>query len=122
MNRLTCCVASMVTVLACGCAAAPEETAEGGRAAETVTEPSAVAATTAGATNPAGGAALAPLIVDAKELAAVSPPLQCREMLIKGSNVIRKTCGTKAQWEKYDRAEAAEAAALTRTLQGGRYR
>ena len=64
----------------------------------------------------------APVIVDANQLAATTPPITCRDMLRRGSNVIVQRCMTAADWKRYERQEAHDAGELVRALQGGRYR
>jgi hypothetical protein len=106
--------------LAAGCATGPE------RAADAATEPqAALAADAQGAASAVGAAAIGttpPLVVDAREAAAIAPPIRCREMLRKGSNVIVRYCGTEAQWKSFDLRQQQDAQQMVRELQGGRYR
>lgn len=108
-------------------AAAPAGVTEPANAAAPtgVTEP-ANAAAPASAPDPADAAApatpIAPVIVDANQLAATTPPITCRDMLRRGSNVIVQRCMTEAEWKRYERQEAHDAGELVRALQGGRYR
>jgi hypothetical protein len=45
----------------------------------------------------------------------------CREMLVTGSNQLRRVCGTTEQWDRYDRRQAAVAQALVMRMQGSAY-
>jgi hypothetical protein len=137
-------VALVTLFAAAGCASSPEVADE---ALGVTTAATAASATTAAATfleTPANTAALATTsttaatpvaateepgtvvpvtVVDVNELvASQSPPVVCREVLKRGSNVHINLCGTAEQWKRYARQEAEDAAALTRMMQGGRYR
>ncbi len=52
--------------------------------------------------------------------AAEGPPI-CRDVLIRGSNVIETVCLTSAQWDAFDRRQRQEAQDLGRALQGSPY-
>jgi hypothetical protein len=105
---------ALAALVVAGCAANPE------------IESGASAALAGSATNaaPRAGAAVTPnLVVDVNDLAARAPaPVICRDMLKPNSNVITRQCMTEADWKRYKIAEAANAAEIVRTLQGGAYR
>jgi len=108
---------ALAALVVAGCAANPE--LESG---DTVVS----AALAGSATNaaPRAGAAVTPnLVVDVNDLAARAPaPVICRDMLKPNSNVIVRQCMTAADWKRYSTAEAEQAGAIVRMLQGGAYR
>ena len=62
-------------------------------------------------------------VVDAAELIAREPPrVICREILKPNSNVHVLQCLTAENWKIWDRAEARNAAAIVRMMQGNPYR
>jgi hypothetical protein len=66
-------------------------------------------------------AADAVTVVDGNQLAARSgDTLLCRDLLIRGSNVSRRMCGTAEQWKLYQRREAEQAGDMVRRMQQGR--
>jgi hypothetical protein len=111
MNRYVCGAVLIAALIAAGCAVAPAEPAEDGRAATT-----GAAATDSIADAAEEGAST--LVVDATG----PPPVRCREMLKQGSNVIVTYCMTLADWERFERRQARDAQAVVRTLQGGAFR
>jgi hypothetical protein len=103
-------------LLLSACAGAPEQ-------AETASPQAAAVGNASAVTSAAASASAAiPVVVDANRLAAVTPAITCREMLKRGSNVIIQRCMTGADWKRYERREAQDAAEMVRALQGGRYR
>jgi hypothetical protein len=118
MIRFKSCIA-LVVLLAGGCAAAPELTDQGAPAREdaVATPPSP----TAPAANAATGAAS--LVVDVNELvASTPPPIICKQMLKKNSNVIVNQCGTAEQWKAFYRRQELDAQETVRMMQGSHYR
>jgi len=105
------CVAIAV-MLTAGCASGPDRS--GAAQTEPVQGSDAVAAAIATPTS------LEVLTED--DLPSPGSQITCREMLKQGSNVIVRTCMSNDDWKRYERRLAAEAAAIVRTLQGGRYR
>ena len=110
MRKTKAYVAMATLLVIAGCAAAPETT------------PTAAALTAAAPVAPSEGAT-PPLVPDAvldveSVNASTGPPRICRQMLKPNSNVIVTVCGTAEQWEIYKRAEARNAEATTRMLQG----
>jgi hypothetical protein len=104
--------AVLVTLLAAaGCASGPEA-------------PAAAAATSVAAVaTEAPGTVVPAKVVDVNELvASQAPPVICREVLKRNSNVHVNLCGTAEEWKRYARREAEDAESLTRMMQGGRYR
>jgi uncharacterized protein YdeI (BOF family) len=109
----------LTSTLAAGCA--------GNR--DNLAEPSTAAASTATAT-PATTLAAAPAaqatpdgttVVDGNLLAARSADtLVCRDLLVRGSNQMRRQCGTAAQWKTYERREAELAGEMLRRMQNAR--
>jgi hypothetical protein len=51
--------------------------------------------------------------------ARTADTLLCRDLLVRGSNQMRKMCGTAEQWKVYDRREADAAAEQVRRMQHG---
>jgi hypothetical protein len=110
----------LIPLFAAGCAGNRDNLAEraatGGTAAPTLAATPAQPATT-GQVAPG----TTPVVVDGNQLAARSADtLLCRELLVRGSNMIRKICGTAEQWKVYERREAEAAAATLRRMQSGR--
>jgi hypothetical protein len=105
VNRLN--GVALVVLLAAGCARAPELANDGAA-------PQAEAELAAAVTPD--------LVIDVNELAArTPPPILCRDMLRPGSNVIVKTCGTTADWKRFERRQEKAAEETVRTFQRGRY-
>ena len=105
----------LAAFLAAGCASSPEVADEAPVAAALAATPSATAA--------APNAVAPNTVVDANELIArTPPPVICKEILKPGSNVHIQQCMTAANWKRYERYEAANAAELVRMMQGGAYR
>lgn len=110
MSRVNLCFVLLPLALMAGCAGNRDNLAETAPAAEPVTIAAVAAA-------PIGQ----PTTVDGNALAQRSPII-CREMLKPNSNVHTNQCMTAADWERWERLEAKNAAELVRMMQGGRYR
>jgi hypothetical protein len=66
-------------------------------------------------------AAGAVTVVDGNQLAARSADtLLCRDLLVRGSNQMRRMCGTAEQWKLYERREADAAGEMVRRMQQAR--
>ncbi len=136
MSRVTLCVVLLASSLAAGCAGNRTTTAD---SATATAVPASTEASSATAADPAAAAAYAaaaadspaaappstptpaPTVVDGNALAQRSADtLLCRDLLVYGSNMIRRTCGTAAQWKVYGRREAELAADTVRRMQNGR--
>jgi hypothetical protein len=116
MNRAVSCVVVLVFALAAGCAGNRETVADTPATAAAPTL-AAAAATPAGQTDAAGGVT----VVDGNQLAQRSADtLLCRDLLVRGSNVQRRMCGTAAEWKVYERREAQAAGEMVRRMQQGR--
>jgi hypothetical protein len=100
-------ILALALVLSAGCASAPPE----------MTASANVPAATLAAVEPEPSEVrLEEITLDPRNM------VTCRDLLRQGSNVIRRTCMTREDWERHKRQEAKEAAAIVRTLQGGSYR
>jgi type V secretory pathway adhesin AidA len=128
MSRVLYCLLLLTSALAAGCAGSRDNLAADTAPAATpavavaaaATPVTAVAASVAQAA-PADGAAPATTMVDGNQLAARSADtLLCRELLVRGSNQIRRMCGTTEQWRVYERREAQAAGEMVRRMQQGR--
>jgi len=109
----------LTSALAAGCAGHRENVAATAAAA-------AVPASTATALVAEPAEAAAPgtpaTVVDGNQLAARSAgTLLCRDLLVRGSNVNRRMCGTAEQWKAHERREAQAAAEMVRQMQRGRW-
>lgn len=106
---------ALAALLVASCAAAPE--LDQAAASTELTQP----ATT---TTASAASSVTPnLVVDVNDLAArAGAPIICREMLKQSSNVVTTQCMTAADWKRFERREAQEAAEIVRMLQGSRYR
>lgn len=114
MSQIKAYVALVMLLAAAGCASGPEVADE---ALAATTAATAVAATEE------PGTVVPVTVLDVNQLvASQAPPVICREILRRGSNVHVSLCGTAEQWKRYAHREAEDAAALTRMMQGGRYR
>jgi hypothetical protein len=127
MSRVLFSVVLLTSALATGCAGSRDNLADTALAAASTTPaaPGAPAAPAAAAlaAAPAGQAAPdgAVTVVDGNQLAQRSSnTLLCRDLLVRGSNQMRKMCGTPEQWKTYDRREAEAAAEQVRRMQQGR--
>ena len=119
MSRVLFSIVLLTSALATGCAGSRENLAD---AATAVAAPAAPAAATLAAA-PAGQAAPdgAVTVVDGNRLAQRSADtLTCRDLLVRGSNQMRRMCGTPQQWKDYDRREAQASAEMVRRMQQGR--
>jgi hypothetical protein len=124
----------IATLLATGCASAPQQTAEDGRAETARAEGGAATAAaepgvSANANDVLANEALANevlanrvLVVDARETPDPGLNVTCREMLKQGSNVIITQCMSQDDWKKFKRRQARDAAEIVRMLQGSAYR
>jgi hypothetical protein len=107
---------AMATLLVAGCAAAPETTPT----AAALTGAAPIAAAPVAPSEGAAPQPVADAVLDVEAVnASTAPPRICRQMLRPNSNVIVNVCGTAEQWKIYERAEARNAEATTRMLQGG---
>ena len=107
----------LTSALAAGCAGNRENVADTATAAPTPAAPTA----TALAAEPAAPAAPA-AVVDGNQLAArAAGTLLCRDLLVRGSNVNRRMCGTAEQWKAHERREAEAAGRMVRQMQRGRW-
>ncbi|HUQ52062.1 MAG TPA: hypothetical protein VM692_07555 [Gammaproteobacteria bacterium] len=115
MSRVSLCLVLLTSSLAAGCAGS-RATIAGAEAT-----PTALPARETGSPD-ATAAALEPAkVVDGNQLAQRSADtLLCRDLLVFGSNMMRKTCGTAAQWKVYELREAEAAAETVRRMQQGR--
>ena len=134
MSPIKACVA-LVTLLAASTFANSQEVADEAPAAATpAAEEAPVAPTPVAEEIPAASSSGEPVlaaadpdapvkVVDAAALIARDPPpVVCREMLKRNSNVHILQCLTAEQWKIYQRAEAADAARIVRMMQGNPYR
>lgn len=102
-------------LLAAGCSSAPDVAGV------------PVASLTPESTAPPAAATVAAVVpdtvVDANEIAARTPPPPiCRDILMPNSNVHKTRCMSAEHWKRWEQIEARNAQALTRMLQGGKYR
>jgi hypothetical protein len=103
----------LTSALAAGCAGRRDNVAD------TATAPATPVTSTAPAEPVTAGAPVT--VVDGNQLAARSADtLLCRDLLIRGSNVSRRMCGTAEQWKLYERREAQAAGDMVRRMQQGR--
>jgi hypothetical protein len=121
MSRALFCLVLVTSALTAGCAGNRENLAETATAVTpgptTATVAAAVPATAA---TPATAANGAPTVVDGNQLAArTGDTLLCRDMLVGGSNQMRRMCGTAEQWKTFERREAQAAAEMVRRMQRG---
>lgn len=111
MSQINWCV-PLATLLAAGCASAPERQAKTAQAAQDGTATTMAAET--------GGAAsvleLHDLAVDPGQLIA------CRDMLRPASNVIVTQCMTGDDWKRYERQQERWAREMLRMMQRSAYR
>ena len=121
MSRVLACVALLTSALAVGCAGNRENGVDTPTAAAAT--PTATAVTTLAAApaaeqaDPGAGVT----VVDGNQLAARSAgTLLCRDLLVRGSNQMRRMCGTTEQWKLYERREAQAAGEMVRRMQQGR--
>jgi hypothetical protein len=126
MRRARCCLVLLTSALAAGCAGNHENLADTatatapGVATVTVAPTASAVATVAAAATPAADGTGAITVVDGNQLAArTADTLLCRDMLVRGSNQMRKMCGTAEQWKVYQRREAQAAAEQVRRMQRG---
>jgi len=110
---------ALVVLLAGGCAGTPEFADEGAQTrldlSATPTSPSAPA--------PNSVTGTPSLVVDVNELvASAPPPVICKQMLKKNSNVIITQCGTAEQWKLFYRRQELDARETVRMMQGSHYR
>jgi hypothetical protein len=126
MSRARFCLLLMTSALA-GCAGQTENVSPASiaaaPAAAAAAAPAASPAAATAAVVAAAGSTAAPdgvTVVDGNQLAArTADTLLCRDMLVRGSNQMRKMCGTAAQWKEYQRREAQAAAEQVRRMQRG---
>jgi hypothetical protein len=124
MCRALFCLVVMTSALVAGCAGTNENLADTATATAppgvaTVTVAPASLATAATAQTPADATGSV-TVVDGNQLAArTADTLLCRDMLVRGSNQMRKMCGTAAQWKEYQRREAQAAGEMVRRMQRG---
>ena len=104
--------AAVATLLAAGCASAPERAAETALEAEDGTGEVTAAVTEAERS-----------VLDLNEI-ALDPGqmVSCREMLKPASNVIVTRCMTGDDWKRFKRREELWAQQMLRIMQGGAYR
>jgi len=129
MSRATFCLVVLTSTLAAGCAGNRENLADTATAATAPAVPAATAASaataapgmTALAAAPAGQAAPDGVtVIDGNQLAQRSAgTLLCRDLLVRGSNQMRRMCGTAEQWKTYERREAEAAGEMVRRMQQG---
>jgi hypothetical protein len=120
MSRFNCLVVFVATVLAAGCAAAPEE-APGDGAAQVASPESPAADSNAALAQQTENTEATNLNVEdfaPSETAGVV----CRDMLRPASNVIVRYCGTPAEWKEFERQQARWSQEMVRRLQRGTYR
>ncbi len=111
----------LMALTAAGCAGNRDNLADDAATSETAATAIAAAPATAPAATGQVAPGTTPVVVDGNQLAARSADtLLCRELLVRGSNMIRKVCGTAEQWKLYERREAEAAAATVRRMQSGR--
>jgi hypothetical protein len=116
MSRVLFFVVLLTSALATGCAGNRENLTD--TAPATPVAPAAPAATALAAAGEAAPGAVT--VVDGNQLAArTADTLLCRDLLVRGSNQMRKMCGTTEQWKVYDRREAEAAAEQVRRMQQG---
>jgi hypothetical protein len=126
MSRATFSLVVLVSALAAGCAGNRENLATA-TAAIAPAPPAATAAAAAPAVatiaaTPTGQAAPggSVTVVDGNQLAQRSAgTLLCRDLLIRGSNQMRRMCGTAEQWKIFERREAEAAREMVRRMQQG---
>jgi hypothetical protein len=126
MSRATFSLVVLVSALAAGCAGNRENLATATAAIAPAT-PAATAATAAPAVTTTTVAAAptaqaAPggsvTVVDGNQLAQRSAgTLLCRDLLVRGSNQMRRMCGTAEQWKIFERREAEAAGEMVRRMQ-----
>jgi hypothetical protein len=127
MRRVTLSLVLLTCSFAAGCASHDNvETAALAPTAVATAAPAATAASAVPAPEAAPDAQAAaapqagPTVVDGNELARRSDDtLLCRDLLVRGSNMTRRMCGTAAQWKTYERREAQAAAEQVRRMQRG---
>lgn len=131
MSRVLFSVVLLTSALATGCAGSRDNLADTASptAAATPETPATPAtptsltpaATALAAAQPEQAALGAVTVIDGNQLAArTADTLLCRDLLVRGSNQMRKMCGTVEQWRTYDRREAQAAAEQVRRMQQGR--
>jgi hypothetical protein len=120
MSRVVACVALLTSALATGCAGNRENRVDATAAAATPTAPAVTTLAAAPAAEQAApGAGVT--VIDGNQLAARSADtLLCRDLLVRGSNQMRRMCGTAEQWKLYERREAQAAGEMVRRMQQGR--
>ena len=117
MSRVLFYLMVLTSALAAGCAASRDNVADTAPAGT----PAAGAALASGAPAEPAASAAPVTVVDGNQLAARSADtLLCRDLLIRGSNVTRRMCGTAEQWRVYERREAQLAGETVRRMQQGR--
>ena len=110
----------VLTTLAAGCAGDRDNLANTATAAPAIAT-STSAATTLAATPVAQATPDGATVVDGNLLAArTADTLLCRDLLVRGSNQMRRQCGTAAQWKTYERREAELAGEMLRRMQNAR--
>jgi hypothetical protein len=118
MSRVLFC-SVVLTTLAAGCAGNRDNLAEPATAT-----PAAAATPPVTTLAPAPAAQATPegtTVVDGNLLAARSADtLLCRDLLVRGSNQMRRQCGTAEQWKTYERREAEAAGEILRRMQSAR--
>jgi hypothetical protein len=118
MSRVLFCFVLLTCALAAGCAGNRENLVDTATAAAAPATPAVTAPAAASPGEPAQNGAVT--VVDGNQLAARSADtLLCRELLVRGSNQIRRMCGTAEQWKVYERREAQAAAEMVRRMQQG---
>lgn len=114
MSRVLVCLVLVTSALATACVGNRENLTD--TAAPAAPAATGLAAAPAEPAAPDGAVA----VVDGNQLAQRSAnTLLCRDLLVRGSNVQRRMCGTAAQWKDYERREALAAAELVRRMQRG---
>ena len=128
MSRANFCLVVLTSALAAGCTGNRENLADTATAAPPVTEatastatPAAPAATTLAAAPGQAAPNGSVTVVDGNQLAQRSAgTLLCRDLLVRGSNQMRRMCGTAEQWKTYERREAQAAGEMVRRMQQAR--
>jgi hypothetical protein len=116
MSRALLSLVLVTSVLVTACAGNRENLADTATAATTTAPATALAAAPAGEAVSGGTVA----VVDGNQLAQRSTDtLLCRDLLVHGSNMQRRMCGTAAQWKDYERREALAAGEMVRRMQRG---
>jgi hypothetical protein len=124
MSRALLIFVVLTSTVAAGCAGNRDNLADPLTAASAAAAPAAPATsavTTLAAAPAAQATSDGATVVDGNLLAARSADtLLCRDLLVRGSNQMRRQCGTAEQWKTYERREAELAGEMLRRMQNAR--